>query len=296
MSVKKGVMLWQIKQWFNIGNRDILRSRKQLSRKISAAGMYEIVVQEWPTDPRVQADWPRGYRDSGQLPMGQIVHRDGIRKRNYVSRKYSLIIPRRSPTRKRDPCGISPHISGSLFIFRATERSMAVPATSSRIYHLQLRSMYDVQSSEETRATKSTNVVCHVFQFVSIHPCVFATVGKKTRNFNRDEWLIEVTRGFFARRDLILLLVLLYYITRHINRIGIRFILSRRIPCDRNRARLILSSYCITINTRLVECVLFLPSDTRENFYRRIFVGNLNGNSDRRKQHSTRATNRHKFE
>lgn len=32
-----------------------------------------------------------------QLPAGRIVHRDGIRKRNYVSRKYSLIIPLSAP-------------------------------------------------------------------------------------------------------------------------------------------------------------------------------------------------------
>lgn len=48
------------------------------------------------------------------LPTGQIIHRDGIRKRNYVSRKYSLIIPSHFEKRYRRA-----HISERLFIFRA---------------------------------------------------------------------------------------------------------------------------------------------------------------------------------
>lgn len=97
-------------------------------RKISAAGMHEIVTCIYRSDlltlcsATILADWLRGYRDSGQLsPTGQIVHRDGIRKRNYVSRKYSLIIPPHFEKRYRRA-----HISEGLFIFRE-RREISTP-------------------------------------------------------------------------------------------------------------------------------------------------------------------------
>lgn len=47
----------------------------------------------------------------GWLPAGQIAPRDGIRKRNYTSRKNSLIIPLSA-----SPTTTSPHFSPRLFI------------------------------------------------------------------------------------------------------------------------------------------------------------------------------------
>lgn len=121
----------QKQQYFILDNRDILIhliEEMGLLRKISAAGMYEIVICIYRSDlltcvrPRFEQIGCAVIEIPAKLsPTGQIVHRDGICKRNYMSRKYSLIIPPHFEKRYRRA-----HISEGLFIFR-TRREISPP-------------------------------------------------------------------------------------------------------------------------------------------------------------------------
>jgi len=94
-----------------------------------ATGMYKIVIREltyWPADSsRLVA---RLSRFRLTPCRAEIVHRDGIRRENYVSRKYSLIIPPPSALENEYR-----HIFPKDYLSSARGNDL-YPATSSRIY------------------------------------------------------------------------------------------------------------------------------------------------------------------
>jgi len=122
------------KQYFIVDKRDILRSKKRFLLKILATGMYEIVrgLTHWP--PEIEADMVARLSKFRLTPYGSdpYVHRDGIRKRNYMSRKYSLIIP--PPTALENEY----HTFLRDYLSSARRKRSAPRHFFPNIYHLQL--------------------------------------------------------------------------------------------------------------------------------------------------------------
>lgn len=132
-------------------------------------------------------------------PWEQIVHRDGIRRRNYVSRKYSLIIPRPSALENEYR-----HTFPRDYLSSARGNDPR-PATSARIY---ITYSYSEGNDQVKKREREVNGSFVMFQLVFRKFLRRPRRSRWTRKFQRDGWLIEITSGFLRNRDLIVYLVL----------------------------------------------------------------------------------------
>jgi len=188
------------KQCFIADNRDIPRSKKRFLLKIFATGMYEIVwgLTYWPLE--VQADMVARLSKFRLTPYGSdpYVHRDGIRKRNYMSRKYSLIIP--PPTALKNEY----HHTFLRDYLSSARRNVPRPATSSRIYITYSYTRATIEWRNEDGKLADRLSCSSSF---SVNFCVATTVTLDAeiptgRMINWNHF------GIFAKRDLIVYLVL----------------------------------------------------------------------------------------